>query len=210
MSTPTFYKCPYPGCLFVHTKSSRVHDHVREVHQDKRPHKCSECGHAFKRPAHLQAHMVRHTERQLFKCTYMACFFKTYHQAKLHEHMKTHTTPDVYNTFESQVLAYFLPQYTSLSNKLDCTGIHEGYTYVLVDSVFLVNNTIVLLEIDEAAQGPHQVLGWQRSYADASGVQGGTAALPRQPRSMGALQPPRLHNQRTQTEARAGASTSGR
>jgi hypothetical protein len=99
--------------------------------------------------------MVTHEEREVFQCTYIACFFKTYHKHKFDEHVKTHTTPGHDNSFEGQVLGYFQPKYIPLTNKVDCSNVSDAYTYVLVDCVMVVNNTLVLLECDEKQHKDH-------------------------------------------------------
>jgi len=149
------FQCPEPNCLYVHEHKANVQQHVKEVHDNVRPYKCTICGHAFKRSSHLRTHMITHEEREVFQCTHMACFFKTYHQHKFDEHVKTHTTSGPDNSLEAQVLAYFQPKYTCMTNKVDCTAVSDAYTYVLVDCVMVVSTTLVLLECDEKQHKDH-------------------------------------------------------
>lgn len=150
------FQCPHAGCMFVHEKEHRVQEHVNEVHNLLRPFSCQTCGHAFKRAAHLRTHMITHTEREVFKCSHIGCFFKTFDNVKFEQHVVTHTSTESHAaTFEAQLLAYFQPKYTCVGNKIDCTSIHDAYTYVLIDCVLVVGTTLVLLECDEKQHKDH-------------------------------------------------------
>ncbi|XP_053960054.1 zinc finger protein 600-like isoform X2 [Anastrepha ludens] len=79
--------CPY--CERKFTKVSVMRQHVRGIHENKKPYVCDECGRPIKTLAALVEHKLVHTNDTPYECEVCQRAFKN--KARLKAHLETHT-----------------------------------------------------------------------------------------------------------------------
>merc|ERR1712142_762047 len=87
---------PCPECENTFKSFHRLKKHIdTNVHNDKRPFTCAECGKQFKQKGHLYHHNLVHTMTKPFECA--ICLKRFKHTSYLKKHEQIHRPPSFSN-----------------------------------------------------------------------------------------------------------------
>lgn len=160
--------CPSADCSFSHKLQRKVNEHVKRVHENHRPHTCSQCDKAFKTTEKLRVHTEGvHEGKKRFACT--QCSFETYHKQVYQKHMSNGHAPlqaargeqhantvivdgqRARNQTQLNVVNKFATAFPDLHDeyRIDCLA-GAIKPYVRVDAALFRSPTVVvLLDVDE-------------------------------------------------------------
>jgi len=67
------HKCPWEKCEYETNNTGHLDDHIRHMHTQEKPFKCTQCDAAFFQGSHLKRHVHIHTGEKPYKCTREGC-----------------------------------------------------------------------------------------------------------------------------------------